>query len=97
MSYESFTLLTLGLYLALTAILLYQSWMNLAKKQFTKYSWDALWLISIRARRGKKALSDVKKLFTQEPNRMRVFGLVSFLQGCVSFYLAIEWYMEHFR
>ena len=95
MNYETFNQLTFGLYVLLALVLFYQSWMNLIKKQLTKFSLDALILVYLRIRQGEKSLKRARKLLAIEPNRLRLLGIWALTSGLAFVYLAIELYIKY--
>jgi len=95
MNYETFNHLTFGLYIAFALVLFYQSWMNLVKKQLTKFSLDALILVYLRIRQGEKSVKRARKLLANETNRLRLLGIWALISGVAFIYFAIDLYIKY--
>ena len=97
MDYQTYNQLIFGIFILLALILFYQSWMNLVKKQITRFSFDALVFAYIRAFRGKQELRRAKKLITAAPQSLRNLGIIALISGVMAVYQAIEWYVKYLR
>ncbi|HLO29557.1 MAG TPA: hypothetical protein VK249_10505 [Anaerolineales bacterium] len=97
MDYETFNQLVFGFFIILALILFYQSYVNLIKKQLTKFCLDALLLAYLRVRQGEKSLKRAKKLLINEPNRLRTLGIFAFVGGIAAMYQAIAWYIKYLQ
>ena len=95
MDYQTFNKLTFGLCIMFAFVLFYQSWMNIVKKQFTKFSMDALMLAYLKTRRGQKSVDRAKKMFITEPNRLRSLGIFALISGILLVYLSIDSYIKY--
>ena len=90
MNNETFNQLSIWLYIILALILFYQSWMNIAKRQITKFSMDALVLLYIRTLKGKNALRKARDLLNREPNRLCTLGFFALCSALTFIYIAID-------
>jgi len=97
MDYKTYNQLIFGIFILLALILFYQSWMNLVKKQLTKFSLDALILAYLRILRGEKQLSRARKSVTNAPQRLRNLGVIALISGMIAVYQAIDWYVKYLR
>lgn len=97
MNYETYNQLIFGIFIILALVLFYQSWMNLIKKQLTKFSLDALILAYVRVFRGEKELRRARNLVLNEPQRLRNLGLIALICGIIAVYQAIDWYVKYLR
>jgi hypothetical protein len=94
---QSFNQLVSGIFIILALILFYQSWMNLVKKRFTKFSLDALILAYVRIIRGEKQHQRVRKLLSDDPQRLRNLGVIALISGILAVYQAVDWYVKNLR
>jgi hypothetical protein len=97
MSYSAYNQLIFVIFMVLGLVLFYQSWINLAKKQLTSFSMDALILLYVRVFRGKEQLRRTKRLLSDEPQRLRILGVIAFISGTAAFYQAVNWYLRYLR
>jgi hypothetical protein len=97
MDYKTYNQLIFGIFTILALVLFYQSWMNLIKKQLTKFSLDALILAYVRVFRGEKELRRARNLVSNEPQRLRNLGLIALISGIIAVSQAIDWYVKYLR
>ena len=97
MAYETYHNVSLVIFILLAVLLFYQSWVNLARHQLTKFCFDALLLLYIRARFGEGASKKTKKLFVQDLSRLQTLGFSALIGGVVFIYKAIDIYLKQVR
>jgi hypothetical protein len=97
MDLETYDKFSVFFFVFLALVLFYQSWMNLAKKQLTNFSMDALVLLYLRVVRGKAAVENAKKLIYKEPSRLRFLGIAAFCCAITAMYVAVDNYQKYFR
>jgi hypothetical protein len=97
MDYKTAIWLAFWFFVVLTAILFYQSWVNIVYKKLTKFSFDALMLFYLRVIRGKNFAINAMRLFEKEPNRIRTLGIYAFCGAIAGIYITIDWYFHYLR
>jgi hypothetical protein len=97
MAYQTYNQLIFGFFIILALVLFYQSWMNLVKKQLTRFSLDALILAYVRVIRGEQRLKRAQRLLAAEPQRLRSLGIIALLSGIAAVYQAIDWYIKFLK
>jgi hypothetical protein len=97
MDLETFDKFSVFVFCFIAFVFFYQSWMNLAKKQLTKFSMDALVLMYIQAVRGKSASEKAKKLLYQEPSKLRNLGIAALCCAVTAIYIAVDIYQKYVR
>src|SRR5215217_5276904 len=95
MSYESYNGFVFWFFIALALVLFYQSWLNLAKRQLTNFSMDALVFLYLRVKSGKTAVTKAKNLLRKEPKRIQTLGFIALAGGFAAIYVAVDWYLKH--
>jgi hypothetical protein len=84
-------------FILLSVIFFYQSWINLVKKQLTKFSWDTLIFVFLYFARGKNYSDKAKKTIITDPEKMKRLGTAALLRGAASIGMAIFWYINFLR
>jgi hypothetical protein len=97
MQYTTYNQFIFGMFILLALVLFYQSWMNLIRKQLTKFSLDALILFYVRLVRGEKQRRKTTRLLIDEPQRIRSLGIIALVAGVLALYQAIDWYLRYLR
>ena len=95
MSYESYNWFVFWFFIALALALFYQSWLNLAKRQLTNFSMDALMFLYLRVKNGKAAVAKAKKLLRNKPKRIQTLGFIALASACAAVYVAVDWYLKY--
>jgi hypothetical protein len=95
MSYDSYNWFVFWLFIVLALVLFYQAWMNLVRKQLTKFSIDAILLLYLRVKNGKAASSKAKNLLRKEPKRMQKLGFIAIASALAAIYIASNWYLKY--
>src|SRR5215212_5527691 len=95
MSYDSYNRFVFLIFIALALALFYQSWLNLAKRQLTGFSMDALMFLYLRVKSGKAAVAKAKNLLRKEPKRIQTLGLIALAGAIAAIYVAVDWYLKH--
>ena len=97
LSYIFYNQLIVIIFIMLGLVLFYQSWMNLVKRQLTRFSLDALILLYVRVFRGEQQLRKAKRLLSDKPERLRSIGIIALISGAIAFYQAFNWYLKYLQ
>ncbi|MBK8616275.1 MAG: hypothetical protein IPN96_03995 [Anaerolineales bacterium] len=91
MSYEDFVRFAFGSFIVFAVMLLCQSYVNIAKKRFSKFSIDAIMLIVLQLVKGSVAVKREKRDF----QKIRKLGYYALASAALCVYYAIEWYVKY--
>ena len=81
-------------FIVLSLVFFYQGWLNLAKNQISKFSWDALMFAYLHLIRGKKYSEKVRKTTLNNKEKMKKLGAGAIFRAAASIVMAIFWYIS---
>jgi hypothetical protein len=93
MSYENFNWFTVGSFIVLALMAFVQSYVNIAKNQFSNFFIDAAMLLFLSISKGKSAVNREKRNI----QKIHRIGYLTLAGGLLSLYYAIDWYVKYIK
>jgi len=87
--------LFLAIYILLTLVFIFQAYINFARKELSKFSYDALSLFFATAFGGKQSRQRARVL-SKDPKRIRRFGVFALLGTAGGIYEIVNWIIRFY-